>query len=90
MAPLSNILEKYLKPSDTIDFMSIDVEGYELEVLKSNDWGKYRPSLLIVETVHYNYHNINNYLSSLNYLMVYDNGRDSIFIEMERFKSKLS
>lgn len=32
-----------------IDFMSIDVEGYELPVLQSNDWSRYRPKVLIVE-----------------------------------------
>lgn len=32
-----------------IDFMSIDVEGYELPVLQSNDWSRYRPKVLVVE-----------------------------------------
>lgn len=34
-----------------IDFMTIDVEGMELEVLKSNDWEKYRPKWLLVEEI---------------------------------------
>ncbi len=32
-----------------IDFMSIDVEGYEMDVLKSNDWKQFRPRILLVE-----------------------------------------
>lgn len=32
-----------------VDFLSIDVEGYDMEVLKSNDWNKYRPRLVCVE-----------------------------------------
>ncbi len=32
-----------------IDFMSIDVEGYDLQVLQSNDWSRFRPSCLLVE-----------------------------------------
>jgi FkbM family methyltransferase len=32
-----------------IDFMSIDIEGNELDALKSNDWDKYRPLILVVE-----------------------------------------
>ena len=32
-----------------IDFMSIDVEATELEVLQSNDWDKYRPTWLLIE-----------------------------------------
>ena len=33
-----------------IDFMSIDVEGMDLEVLQGNDWGKFRPKIVLVET----------------------------------------
>jgi len=32
-----------------IDFMSLDVEGYELNVLKGLDLNKYQPSLLLIE-----------------------------------------
>lgn len=34
---------------DRPTFLSIDVEGSDLEVLKGNDWGKFRPSLICVE-----------------------------------------
>ena len=48
--PLCDILEKYLPPNlSTIDFMSVDVEGLDLEVLKSNNWNKFRPNILLVE-----------------------------------------
>ena len=29
--------------------MSVDVEGFDLEVLRSNDWKRYRPKFLLVE-----------------------------------------
>lgn len=32
-----------------IDFMSVDTEGYDYEVLASNDWQKYRPKIICVE-----------------------------------------
>ncbi len=47
--PLKEILEKHLKRNQKIDFMSIDVEGLDLEVVESNDWERYRPSLILVE-----------------------------------------
>lgn len=47
--PLKSILDKHLKKKIHIDFMSIDVEGLDLDVLESNDWNKYRPSILLVE-----------------------------------------
>ncbi len=33
----------------TIDFMSIDVEGRELEVIRGADWSKWRPRIVLVE-----------------------------------------
>jgi FkbM family methyltransferase len=35
-----------------IHFMKVDVEGYEYEVLESNDWDKYRPEVLCIEANH--------------------------------------
>jgi hypothetical protein len=29
--------------------MSVDVEGLELDVLQSNDWGRFRPKVMAVE-----------------------------------------
>lgn len=34
-----------------IDFLSIDVEGLDFAVLKSNDWGLYRPKFVLVEAL---------------------------------------
>lgn len=46
---LKKILDKHLPNSTQIDFMSVDVEGFDLEVLQSNDWKRYRPKFLLVE-----------------------------------------
>jgi FkbM family methyltransferase len=35
-----------------ISFLKVDVEGLEYEVLKSNDWQKYRPEVLCIEANH--------------------------------------
>lgn len=48
IVPLSEILKKNLN-GRAIDFMSIDVEGMDLEVLKSNDWSLFRPRMILVE-----------------------------------------
>ncbi|MEN9920420.1 MAG: hypothetical protein RL538_313 [Candidatus Parcubacteria bacterium] len=47
--PLTSIFEKHLSPNTTIDLLDIDVEGLDLQVLKSNDWTKYRPNVVLVE-----------------------------------------
>lgn len=47
---LDELLSMYL-PTNIIDidFLTIDVEGFDLRVLQSNDWNKYRPELVLVE-----------------------------------------
>ena len=47
--PLDKILENNINNSITIDFMTIDVEGLDLEVLESNNWEKFKPTYILVE-----------------------------------------
>ena len=49
--PLSKILDLYLSKDCVINFMTIDVEGLDFDVLKSNDWDKYRPEFVLVEVL---------------------------------------
>ncbi len=46
---LASILNEHVKPGTQIDFMSVDVEGFDHRVLSSNDWNKFRPTMIIVE-----------------------------------------
>jgi FkbM family methyltransferase len=47
---LKELLERHVDANDRLDFFDIDVEGYDLEVLKTNDWNKFRPKIIIIET----------------------------------------
>jgi len=47
---LSNLLGEFLPKGVQIDFMSIDVEGFDLQVLQSNDWTRFRPTCVLVES----------------------------------------
>lgn len=47
---LKDLLDKYIDQNEKIDFLDIDVEGFDLEVLKSNDWIKYRPKVILIES----------------------------------------
>ena len=74
VVPLSEILSKHTKDGVNIDFLNVDVEGFDLEVLKSNDWVKYRPSWVLVEQL--NLDNIESldfalhvYMHSQNYIL---------------------
>ena len=48
-ATLDELLEKYLKRKIYIDFISIDVEGLETEVLQGFDAYRYSPRIMVVE-----------------------------------------
>lgn len=47
--PLSEILLTHMNKGQEIDFISVDVEGMDLDVLKSNDWSLFRPKFVLVE-----------------------------------------
>jgi hypothetical protein len=50
MIGLAAILERHLRPHERLDFFDVDVEGLDLDVLQTNDWEKYRPTVVAVET----------------------------------------
>jgi FkbM family methyltransferase len=51
VAPLARVLEKHLPPGQAIDFLTVDVEGLDLSVLKSNDWTRFRPRYVVAEAI---------------------------------------
>lgn len=48
---LDVLLERNLPAGQQIDFLSVDVEGKDEEVLRSNDWVRYRPRFILAETL---------------------------------------
>ncbi len=46
---LKEILDKHLPQDQQIDFLTIDVEGLDFTVLKSNNFKKYRPKVILIE-----------------------------------------
>lgn len=46
---LGEVLDAHVPPSGEIDVLTVDVEGADYAVLASNNWAKYRPSLVLVE-----------------------------------------
>lgn len=84
--PLAKILEENYKGSGSIDFLSVDVEGMELEVLKSNDWDKFRAKVLVIECLDTFVRNssvqeIMDYIESKGYKTLFKLPLSFIFIE---------
>lgn len=48
---LKDVLDEHLPPETEITFLNIDVEGNETNVLRSNDWTKYRPKIVLAEFI---------------------------------------
>ena len=78
------------------DFLSIDVEGLDLEILSSIDFNLYRPIVICAETVGYSetiykekLPEINNLLLSKGYLIFADTNINTIFIDKRVFSNKL-
>lgn len=85
---LIDIYENYLVDKH-VDFITIDTEGSDLDVLKSNDWTRFRPSIIMVE-VDGQYTDIVDYLSSANYLLIFNNYHNGIFIDLKSSLANLN
>jgi FkbM family methyltransferase len=48
---LDDLLAEHLPAGQSIDFLTIDVEGKDREVLESNDWDRFRPRFILAETL---------------------------------------
>ncbi|MFC1839023.1 FkbM family methyltransferase [Thermodesulfobacteriota bacterium] len=64
---LSALLEKH--NIEKIDFLSIDVEGMEMDVLLGLDFNKYKPSLILMEDKHL-YLNKHRFLKKMGYILM--------------------
>lgn len=76
--PLRQILTRHLGKKN-IDFLSMDVEGYEMNALRGNDWKRFRPRFLCIETAIVEKEQINRFLHGVGYTMVFDNGGNSFY-----------
>jgi FkbM family methyltransferase len=58
---LKQILDEHLPNGTQIDFMTIDAEGFDHEIISSNDWDCYRPSIVLVELLNTALQNLENH-----------------------------
>jgi FkbM family methyltransferase len=84
VAPLADILGRFLPPNQRIDFLTVDAEGYDFEVISSNDWKRFRPKVAVVELRKEKYTEIMDdsifrFLTSQNYELFAWTGRSCFF-----------
>ncbi len=72
---LGQILEENVAEKKKIDFLTIDVEGLDLEILQTNNWEKFKPVFILIEDLNGSFENITQsklymYLKPLGYSVV--------------------
>ena len=93
---LNKIIQESIYKDQKINFLTIDVEGFELNVLRGFDFKKYKPELVVVELIqegmteffHQNITNIQNsdiylYMIKQDYKLVNWIHDDLIFVPLE-------
>ncbi len=65
-----------------ISFMTIDVEGFEYQVIKGNDWTKYRPLVLCIEANHI-VEDWRPLIKAANYELVFFDGLNNYYVAQE-------
>jgi FkbM family methyltransferase len=86
LVPMNEILDKYF--STYGDFLSIDTEGFDEQIVRSIDFTKYRPKVLCIETIEQGAANtfhknteLIEYLMTKNYFVYADTYVNTIFVD---------
>ena len=83
IVPLDSILKQH-HLDGPMDFISIDVEGAELDVLKGFDIDRYKPRVVVIETNNeLSEKEINNYLRSKGYTLARKTRANSFYVATE-------
>ncbi len=90
---LKQVLAQYVG-SKTIDFLKIDVEGAEEDVIDGMDWKTYRPRILVIEAVEPNstkpaWQEWESKLLANNYGLAYFDGLNRYYIRSEELEALL-
>ena len=82
---IEQLFDQYLPTGQRIDYLSIDAEGLELDILKGNNWKKYVPDMIIIELLGTNQQNdtIINLLEENNYIRRSILYNSSVFVQKE-------
>ena len=90
---INELIGKYFSPAPNL--VSIDVEGLDLQLIKTIDFNKYKPELFCVETVGYEKDNkeiknmeLISYLESKGYFVYADTYTNTIFCRKDVYRNK--
>ncbi len=80
MRPLAAILKD--REIGPVDFLNVDCEGSDLEILQSNDWSRWRPSVVCVEdhSDEWQKSEVAQYVTGQGYSLKFRAGLSSLFV----------
>jgi FkbM family methyltransferase len=91
---ISEIFDKYFSRNPP-DFLSIDVEGLDFEIIKSINFAIYRPCVICIETLTFSENreekkliDITAHMESQGYMIYADTYINTIFVDLARWKSR--
>lgn len=81
-------INEILAEAGALDFMNLDIEGLDFQILQLIDWQKYRPKCICVETINYEKtkepkkdHKIIEFMNTQGYMLYADTFINSIFVD---------
>lgn len=93
VATLEQLWIEHVPADQAVHFLKIDVEGYELRVLRGNDWSRYRPWIVVVEATYPSsrketYHAWEPILEAHDYQLAYADGLNRFYVASEHLDLK--
>lgn len=84
-----------LEMAGNVDFLNLDIEGLDEEILRRINWHIHRPTCLCVETISYEtkgeprkLHSILDYMAEQGYMLYADTFINSIFVDQRQWAAK--
>jgi len=68
-----------------VDFLSVDTEGFDYEVLSGNDWERNRPSVVVVEMDRDRKQRVHALLAEADYERIHFNGLNAFYVDRRHF-----
>ena len=94
LKPINQILNQYFKSSGP-HFVSIDVEGLDLDILKSFDFINFRPEVFCIETITYTEDKterkvteIIDYMTAMGYFIYADTYINTLFVDKTKWLNR--
>ena len=83
---LDEVLAEHLPAGQKIDFLSVDAEGLDFQVISSNDWSRFRPACVLIEVLRSTLENLganetHQYVTQQGYVLFAKTGNTCVYLD---------